>query len=109
MSQPSFVFVFLTRSPNLFAKVIAFYIISREDLFSDMRSRFCGVARRGLASSPKETHFGSRTVRVEEKEQLVRGVFSSVASSYDVMNANTQRLFFFGSVCRNSFDRVHEK
>ncbi|GAA5875956.1 hypothetical protein JCM3774_005829 [Rhodotorula dairenensis] len=32
------------------------------------------------------THFGFRNVPEPEKENLVRGVFSSVASSYDVMN-----------------------
>ncbi|ODV97341.1 hypothetical protein PACTADRAFT_84535 [Pachysolen tannophilus NRRL Y-2460] len=34
----------------------------------------------------KTTHFGFRTVAEEEKEKLVRGVFSSVASKYDIMN-----------------------
>lgn len=34
----------------------------------------------------KETHFGNRTVTEAEKPELVRGVFSSVASRYDVMN-----------------------
>lgn len=33
-----------------------------------------------------ETDFGFRTVTPEEKTSLVRGVFDSVASSYDVMN-----------------------
>lgn len=32
------------------------------------------------------THFGFKTVNAEDKEKLVRGVFSSVASKYDVMN-----------------------
>ncbi|OBA22529.1 putative ubiquinone biosynthesis methyltransferase mitochondrial precursor [Metschnikowia bicuspidata var. bicuspidata NRRL YB-4993] len=32
------------------------------------------------------THFGFRTVNKEDKEKMVRGVFSSVASKYDVMN-----------------------
>ncbi|TNY22176.1 UbiE/COQ5 methyltransferase, partial [Rhodotorula diobovata] len=32
------------------------------------------------------THFGFRNVPEQQKEPLVRGVFSSVASSYDVMN-----------------------
>lgn len=32
------------------------------------------------------THFGYRDVAVEEKEQLVRGVFDSVAHNYDLMN-----------------------
>ncbi|KDQ20807.1 hypothetical protein BOTBODRAFT_124642 [Botryobasidium botryosum FD-172 SS1] len=36
--------------------------------------------------SDSTTHFGFRTVPTEEKESLVKGVFSSVASSYDVMN-----------------------
>ena len=36
--------------------------------------------------SDKTTHFGFRTVDETEKAGLVRGVFSSVASRYDVMN-----------------------
>lgn len=32
------------------------------------------------------THFGSRVIPRHEKESLVSGVFSSVASNYDVMN-----------------------
>ena len=32
------------------------------------------------------THFGFTTVNRDDKEQLVRGVFDSVASRYDVMN-----------------------
>ncbi|CDZ98227.1 coq5 methyltransferase [Phaffia rhodozyma] len=36
--------------------------------------------------SSKTTHFGFKTVPEAEKEGMVRGVFSSVASSYDVMN-----------------------
>ena len=34
----------------------------------------------------KNTHFGFRKVPVEEKAQHVRGVFDSVADSYDLMN-----------------------
>ncbi|ODV83697.1 hypothetical protein CANARDRAFT_202648 [[Candida] arabinofermentans NRRL YB-2248] len=34
----------------------------------------------------KTTHFGFKTVLEDDKEKLVRGVFSSVASNYDVMN-----------------------
>ncbi len=34
----------------------------------------------------KTTHFGERTVAEEEKKGLVHGVFSSVASRYDLMN-----------------------
>lgn len=37
------------------------------------------------SSSPR-THFGFRDVSVEEKPDLVRGVFDSVASRYDLMN-----------------------
>ena len=38
-------------------------------------------------SKEKETtHFGFKTVNKEEKEKLVGGVFSSVASNYDIMN-----------------------
>ena len=32
------------------------------------------------------THFGFKTVREEEKVDMVRGVFNSVASKYDLMN-----------------------
>jgi len=35
---------------------------------------------------PRRTHFGFRTVVEDEKEHLVRSVFSSVASKYDLMN-----------------------
>jgi 2-methoxy-6-polyprenyl-1,4-benzoquinol methylase len=38
------------------------------------------------AESGTRTHFGFRDVAEEEKESLVGGVFSSVASSYDLMN-----------------------
>ncbi|KAH9980007.1 UbiE/COQ5 methyltransferase [Lactifluus volemus] len=38
------------------------------------------------SSSGSTTHFGFRTVPEESKESLVRGVFDSVASSYDIMN-----------------------
>jgi 2-methoxy-6-polyprenyl-1,4-benzoquinol methylase len=37
-------------------------------------------------SSGSTTHFGFRTVPEESKEALVRDVFDSVASSYDLMN-----------------------
>ncbi|WPK23641.1 hypothetical protein PUMCH_000883 [Australozyma saopauloensis] len=46
-------------------------------------------ARSYASSSNKKddtTHFGYRTVNTEDKEKLVRGVFSLVASNYDVMN-----------------------
>ena len=35
---------------------------------------------------PKTTHFGARTVDEAEKKGLVEGVFTSVASRYDLMN-----------------------
>ncbi|KAK8864253.1 hypothetical protein IAR55_001499 [Kwoniella newhampshirensis] len=38
------------------------------------------------AGAKKTTHFGFKEVPEEEKETLVGGVFSSVASSYDLMN-----------------------
>ncbi len=37
-------------------------------------------------SSEKTTHFGARDVREDEKAGLVHGVFTNVASKYDVMN-----------------------
>lgn len=36
--------------------------------------------------TPEETDFGFRSVRKEEKKNLVRSVFDSVAGKYDVMN-----------------------
>ena len=36
--------------------------------------------------SKETTHFGYQTVDVEEKAERVRGVFDSVANSYDIMN-----------------------
>ena len=36
--------------------------------------------------SDNTTHFGYQSVAVDDKAQLVRGVFDSVASRYDVMN-----------------------
>lgn len=48
-------------------------------------------AARSYTNAPKDeqdntTHFGFKTVNKEEKELMVREVFSSVASKYDVMN-----------------------
>eukprot|EP00756_Hemistasia_phaeocysticola_P053760 Hpha_TRINITY_DN29712_c0_g1::TRINITY_DN29712_c0_g1_i1::g.2739::m.2739/K06127/COQ5; 2-methoxy-6-polyprenyl-1,4-benzoquinol methylase len=34
----------------------------------------------------RTTHFGEKTVPLEEKERMVRGVFDNVASKYDLMN-----------------------
>ena len=39
-----------------------------------------------MADKDRSTHFGFRTVGTKEKASLVRGVFDSVASKYDVMN-----------------------
>lgn len=39
-----------------------------------------------MSESDKTTHFGFRQVDTDEKTGLVRGVFDSVASRYDVMN-----------------------
>ena len=38
------------------------------------------------SQSSTTTHFGDRTVPTEEKAGLVKGVFSSVANNYDLMN-----------------------
>ena len=38
------------------------------------------------SSTEKRTHFGARDVREDEKAGLVHGVFTNVASKYDVMN-----------------------
>ena len=37
-------------------------------------------------ANQKTTHFGYRDVPVADKTKLVRGVFESVAGSYDLMN-----------------------
>ncbi|KAI0322427.1 UbiE/COQ5 methyltransferase [Amylostereum chailletii] len=37
-------------------------------------------------TTPRTTHFGFQTVPEDSKESLVRGVFDSVASNYDLMN-----------------------
>ena len=39
-----------------------------------------------MPESDRTTHFGARTVAEDEKKGLVEGVFTSVASRYDVMN-----------------------
>ncbi|MGB7977038.1 MAG: bifunctional demethylmenaquinone methyltransferase/2-methoxy-6-polyprenyl-1,4-benzoquinol methylase UbiE [Roseiarcus sp.] len=39
-----------------------------------------------MAAAGDQTHFGRRTVRLEEKQSLVNDVFHSVASRYDLMN-----------------------
>ena len=39
-----------------------------------------------MTSHNKKTHFGFKEVGVKDKAQMVRGVFSSVASKYDIMN-----------------------
>lgn len=44
------------------------------------------TTKESSVKSDSTTHFGYKTVNTEEKEKLVRGVFSSVASNYDVMN-----------------------
>ncbi|KKF95284.1 2-methoxy-6-polyprenyl-1 4-benzoquinol methylase mitochondrial [Ceratocystis platani] len=38
------------------------------------------------SEQPRTTHFGFQTVRAEDKEKKVAGVFTSVAESYDRMN-----------------------
>lgn len=62
-------------------------------LFSFRRSFASKSAERPKKSAASETskqgdttHFGYRTVNTKDKEKMVREVFSSVASKYDVMN-----------------------
>ena len=45
-----------------------------------------GLMMTDTPPSQKTTHFGFKTVREEEKASLVRDVFDSVASKYDIMN-----------------------
>ncbi len=40
----------------------------------------------GTGQDRDETHFGYKTVAADEKAGMVRGVFDSVASRYDIMN-----------------------
>ena len=40
----------------------------------------------GTGQDRDETHFGYKTVAADEKADMVRGVFDSVASRYDIMN-----------------------
>ena len=37
-----------------------------------------------MTSHNKKTHFGFKEIGENEKAQMVRGVFSSVASKYDI-------------------------
>jgi demethylmenaquinone methyltransferase / 2-methoxy-6-polyprenyl-1,4-benzoquinol methylase len=39
-----------------------------------------------MSTAAHETHFGERTVRLEDKQGLVDGVFHKVADRYDLMN-----------------------
>ncbi len=39
-----------------------------------------------MTATPETTHFGERTVRLEEKQGLVNDVFHRVADRYDLMN-----------------------
>ena len=39
-----------------------------------------------MSSLNKTTHFGFKEIEEKDKAQMVRGVFSSVASKYDIMN-----------------------
>ena len=49
---------------------------------------YCSVQRKGRQAPMSEntTHFGFETVREDEKAGRVQGVFTSVASKYDIMN-----------------------
>lgn len=44
------------------------------------------TATKPTQPTDETTHFGFKTVNKQDKEKLVKGVFSSVASKYDVMN-----------------------
>lgn len=56
-------------------------------LFSSLAGLRQKAATDATSSAANEfTHFGYKTIPKDEKENLVRGVFSSVASNYDVMN-----------------------
>ncbi|KAL6308434.1 UbiE/COQ5 methyltransferase [Sparassis latifolia] len=55
-------------------------------LFRFNHSEASGNNAQNLQNPPRTTHFGFRTVPEETKESLVKNVFDSVASSYDLMN-----------------------
>ncbi|KAI9350089.1 UbiE/COQ5 methyltransferase [Obelidium mucronatum] len=48
--------------------------------------RMQGVRMQSTSAGESTTHFGFKTVKEDEKEQLVGSVFRNVASKYDVMN-----------------------
>jgi 2-methoxy-6-polyprenyl-1,4-benzoquinol methylase len=50
------------------------------------RRTFALLQRRHYSTHESTTHFGYKDVPTSSKESLVKDVFSSVASSYDVMN-----------------------
>lgn len=61
--------------------------------FGRLEKPLIGYANSGVSirrysdnSQDSTTHFGYKTVNKDDKEKLVKGVFSSVASNYDVMN-----------------------
>jgi len=39
-----------------------------------------------MSPQNKKTHFGFKEVKEKDKARMVQGVFSSVASKYDIMN-----------------------
>ncbi|KAF6006026.1 2-hexaprenyl-6-methoxy-1,4-benzoquinone methyltransferase [Brettanomyces bruxellensis] len=49
-------------------------------------NRLFSTSLRASNEEAKLADFGYRKVPVEQKEKLVHGVFSSVASNYDIMN-----------------------
>ncbi|CAB9503030.1 biosynthesis C-methyltransferase UbiE [Seminavis robusta] len=53
---------------------------------SDSSSNNNDTQQQQQQSQQQSTHFGFQDVRLEDKEHMVRGVFDSVAESYDVMN-----------------------
>ena len=60
---------------------------SRRSLSNEAHSTSTNDVRNNRPKQTSETtHFGFRTVDTSDKESLVRNVFSSVASKYDLMN-----------------------
>ncbi|KAF9492003.1 UbiE/COQ5 methyltransferase [Pleurotus eryngii] len=54
-----------------------------------LRRWSCRYAHTESNAGPKTASFGFKTVKEEEKEDLVKNVFDSVATSYDLMNDAT--------------------
>ncbi|KAJ1310120.1 hypothetical protein OPQ81_006867 [Rhizoctonia solani] len=79
----SLLFTALSTRATPSAREVARLCVGMRGIGSTSRCSNDSVNPQGPGST---THFGYKTVPTESKESLVKGVFSSVASKYDVMN-----------------------